>query len=57
MKHQAINRCFYYLPDDDTPKVPDHLDDLATPQARRMQRLIDDLNGHLQTVISNLKHE
>ena len=39
----------HHQPDDDTPRVPDHLDDLATPQARRMQRLVDDLNAQPQT--------
>jgi hypothetical protein len=41
--------CIYggcHQADDDCPRVPDHLDDLATPQARRMQRLMDDLSDN-----------
>ena len=49
MQAHLTNRTFHHQPDDDVPKVPDHLDDLATPQARRMQRLVDDVRAESQT--------
>ena len=41
MLYPLANRELFYQLDDDTPRVPDHLDDLSSPQARRMQRLVE----------------